>query len=189
MIDVRHYLVEETLRNGTAVVIRAIRPNDKEKLANAFKELDPESVYTRFFRHVKELTDRDLRLATEIDFDREVALVVTTGLRDEETVIGSGRYAVCEETESGRGAEVAFLVEEDYQGLGIASRLLRHLVQIGRQMNVSRFTASVLSANQAMLRVFAGSGLPMKQQRDGTVIEVTLSLAETGSQSVAEATP
>jgi GNAT superfamily N-acetyltransferase len=72
-------------------------------------------------------------------------------------------------------------VEEDYQGLGIASRLLRHLVQIGRQQNVSRFLASVLLGNQAMLRVFAGSGLPMEQQREGTVVQVTLSLDETGS--------
>jgi len=76
---------------------------------------------------------------------------------------------------------VAFMVEEDYQGLGIASRLLRHLVQIGRQQNVSRFLADVLSGNQAMLRVFAGSGLPMKQQREGSEVQVTLFLDETSS--------
>jgi GNAT superfamily N-acetyltransferase len=73
------------------------------------------------------------------------------------------------------------LVREDYQGLGIASRLLRHLVQIGRQQNVSRFTADVLSGNRAMLRVIAGSGLPIKQQPDGTLVQVTLSLDETDS--------
>ena len=181
MIDPRHYLVVDTLRNGTVVTIRAIRPEDKTRLASAFKNLDRESVYTRFFHYVRELTDQDLRRATEVDFDREVALVVTTNLGDEETIIGAGRYVVGEAADSGRSAEVAFMVEEDYQGLGIASRLLRHLVQIGRQQNVSRFAADVLSGNQAMLRVFAGSGLPMKQQRDGTVVQVTLSLDETSS--------
>ncbi|NTV72546.1 MAG: hypothetical protein HGA71_20715 [Azonexaceae bacterium] len=60
----------------------------------------------------------------------------------------------------------------------MASRLLQHLVQIGRQQKVSRFLAEVLAGNQAMLRVFAGSGLPMKQQRDGTVVHVTLFLDE-----------
>ena len=181
MIDPRHYLVVDTLRNGMAVTIRAIRPEDKTRLASAFKNLDRESVYTRFFHYVRELTDQDLRRATEVDFDREVALVVTTHCGDEETVIGAGRYVVCEEADSGRSAEVAFMVEEDYQGLGIASRLLRHLVQIGRQQNVSRFVADVLSGNQAMLRVFAGSSLPMKQQREGSVVQVTLSLDETDS--------
>jgi RimJ/RimL family protein N-acetyltransferase len=171
MIDPRHYLVVDTLRNGTAVTIRAIRPEDKTRLASAFKNLDRESVYTRFFRYVKELTDQDLRRATQIDFDRG----------DEETVIGAGRYVIFEEADAGRSAEVAFMVEEDYQGLGIANRLLKHLVQIGREQNVSRFEATVLSRNQAMLKVFAGSGLPMKQQREGSEVQLTLCLDETGS--------
>ena len=181
MNDPRHYFVTDILRNGTTVTIRAIRPEDKTKLVSAFKNLDRESVYTRFFQYVRELTDQDLRRATEIDFDREVALVVTTNLEDEETIIATGRYVIFEEADARRSAEVAFIVEEDYQGLGIASRIFRHLIQIGRQKNVARFTADVLSGNQAMLRVFANSGLPIKQQRDGTVIHVTLSLDETGS--------
>ena len=143
MIDPRHYLVVNTLGNGTVVTIRAIRPEDKNRLVSAFKSLDRETVYARFFHYVNELTAQDLRRATEVDFDRDVILVVTTNLGDEEIVIGTGRYVVYEEADSGRSAEVAFIVREDYQGLGIASRLLRHLVQIGRQKNVSRFTAYV----------------------------------------------
>ena len=181
MIDPRHYLVVDTLKNGRAITIRAIRPEDKTKLASAFKNLDRESVYTRFFRYVRELTDQDLKRATEIDFDREVALVVTTHSGDEETIIGAGRYVVGEAADAGRSAELAFMVEEDYQGLGIASRLLKHLVQIGRQQNVSRFEAIVLSGNQAMLRVFAGSGLPLQQQREGSEVQVTLFLDKAGS--------
>jgi len=76
-----------------------------------------------------------------IDFDREVALVVTTRRGDEETIIGVGRYVRGEAADTGRSAELAFIVEEDYQGLDIASRLLTHLVQTGRQKNISRFVA------------------------------------------------
>lgn len=181
MNDFRHYFVTDTLRNGTAVTIRAIRPEDKTRLVSAFKNLERETIYTRFFQYVRELADQDLKRMTEIDFDREVALVVTVNLGDEETIIGTGRYVVFAEADAGCGAEVAFIVEEDYQGLGIASRIFRHLIQIGRQKSVSRFTADVLSGNQAMLKVFANSGLPMKQQRDGTVVHITLSLDKTGS--------
>ena len=176
MNDPYHYFVNDTLRNGMAVTIRAIRPEDKIRLVSAFRSLERETIYTRFFQYVKELTDQDLKRATEIDFDQEVALVVTVNPGDEETIIGTGRYIVFEETDVGRNAEVAFIVEEDYQGLGIASRIFRCLVQIGRQNKVSQFTADVLSGNQAMLRVFANSGLPMKQQRDGAVVHVTLQL-------------
>ena len=176
MNDPRHYFVIDTLRNGTPVTIRAIRHEDKARLVSAFKNLDRESIYTRFFQYVTELTDQALQRATEIDFDREVALVVTVNPGDEEIIIGSGRYIVSAETDAGRSAEVAFIVEEDYQGLGVAGRIFRHLVQIGRQNKVSRLTADVLSGNQAMLRVFVGSGLPMKQQREGTVTQVTLQL-------------
>ncbi len=176
MNDPRHYFVTDTLKNGTTVTIRAIRPEDKTRLVSAFENLDRESVYTRFFQYVKELTDQDLKRATEIDFDREVALVVTANLGGEETIIGTGRYVVFEEADARRSAEVAFIVEEDYQGLGVASRIFRHLVQIGGQNNVARFTADVLAGNQAMLGVFANSGLPMKQQREGTVVHITLQL-------------
>ena len=182
MIDARNHLVGDTLRNGMAVTIRAIRPEDKNKLLRAFKNLDRESVYTRFFHHVSELTDEDLRRATEIDFDREVALVVTTMLGNEEIIIGAGRYLAYEAADSKRSAEVAFTVEEDYQGLGIAGRVLKHLVQIARQKDVSRFEATVLAANQSMLRVFAASGLAMEQRRDGTVVEVTLFLDQTAAR-------
>lgn len=74
MNDPRHYFVNDTLRNGTPVTIRAIRPEDKTRLVSAFKKLDRESVYTRFFQYVTELTDQALKRATEMDFDRERSL-------------------------------------------------------------------------------------------------------------------
>ncbi len=66
MIDAGHYRISDTLRNGVAVTIRSIRPDDKEKIVEAFRSLEKESVYTRFFRYKKELTDEDLKVATEV---------------------------------------------------------------------------------------------------------------------------
>ena len=79
MIDAANYDKIEALKNGMRVRIRSIRPDDKHRLAEAFKNLDPESIYTRFFHHKKMLTDEELKSATEIDFENAVALVVTTG--------------------------------------------------------------------------------------------------------------
>ena len=77
MIDARSYCVRETLRNGMEVCIRALRPDDGERMAEAFRNLDPESIYTRFFSFKDGLSEADYRLIREMDFDNRVALIVT----------------------------------------------------------------------------------------------------------------
>ncbi|TMH62765.1 MAG: GNAT family N-acetyltransferase [Betaproteobacteria bacterium] len=73
---------------------------------------------------------------------------------------------------------MAFTVEEDYQGKGLAGRLIGHLIGIARQLGIARFEADVLSGNTAMLAVFARSALPMHQRREGGVVHITLALAD-----------
>ena len=177
-IDLREFRVAATLRNGLGVSIRSIRPDDRERLLRAFRGLERETVYRRLFRYVSEPTPEQLRRATEPDPDREAALVVTVASGEEERIIAGGRYVAAAPGSAERVAEIAFTVEEDYQGLGIAGLLLRHLAEIARRRGISAFEADVLSGNASMLRVFARGGLPMQQRRDGGVIHVRLSLAE-----------
>jgi GNAT superfamily N-acetyltransferase len=177
MMDAAKYEAVETLKNGTAVKIRSIRPDDKKRLSQAFRNLESESVYKRFFAPKKNLSDEELKNATEVDFENEVALVVTVGGGEtEETIIAGGRYVALDAPGAGRRAEVAFMVEEDYQGQGIAGMLLRHLAGIGRQKGVSQFEAEVLPGNKAMLGVFSRSGLPMKHSLSDGTAHVSLSL-------------
>src|SRR4029453_17267601 len=79
------------LRDGTAVCVRAIRADDKERLQAAFARLSPRSVYHRFFHPVNELTSEDLRRLTEIDFHDHVAVVLTVTVGSEERLIAVGR--------------------------------------------------------------------------------------------------
>jgi RimJ/RimL family protein N-acetyltransferase len=176
VIEPRHYDVKDTLRNGNAVTIRAARPDDRERLVAAFEGLDPETVYSRFFSYKETLSDADLERATQADFDRRVVLLVTTGTGADEIVIGLGSYAAYDAPEGVRSAEVAFTVEEDYQGQGVASHLLRHLIQIARSKGFARFTADVLAANRAMIAVFARSGLPLREQREDGVVTIEMTL-------------
>jgi RimJ/RimL family protein N-acetyltransferase len=177
MIDASRFEVSERLKNGIIVLIRAIRPDDKAGVAAAFGKLDPESVYTRYFRAKDSLSDQELKAATEVDFENVVAMVVTIEAGGKETIIGGGRY-VAFNLSGMRSAEIAFVVEEDYQGLGIAGRILRHLARIAREKGVSQLEADVLPQNRAMLAVFSRSGLPMKQTLTEGVIHVTLSLSD-----------
>ena len=176
MSDARRYLYEESLRDGLRVTIRAARPDDRERIAKAFEELDRESVYTRYFSYKNEMSADELASLDKLDFVRDVMLVVTTRRDEDEIVIGSARYVAHDAADGTPAAEVAFVVEEDYQGLGIAGRLLAHLIGIARECGIARFEADVLAGNKAMLAVFARSGLPMRQRREGGVVHIELAL-------------
>lgn len=169
----------ETLRNGLGVTIRSLRADDRERIAKAIEGLDRESIYTRLFSYRRGLTEAGLNRVMAVDQEDEVALVVTIGNGADETVIGSGRYIATPGQQAPRTAEVAFVVEEDYHGHGIAGRLLAHLADIARARGIAAFEADVLAENPAMLKVFARSGLPMQQRREGGVVHLTLALNET----------
>jgi len=173
VIDARNYIAADTLKDGTPLTIRAIGKDDRNGVLAAFKNLDRESVYTRFFTYKRGLTETELRQLTEVDPDRVVALVVTTPIGDGEKLIGGGRYYSDVARQS---AELAFLTDDAYHGRGIASLVLEHLAVIGRERGIILFEADVLAENRAMLAVFRRSGLPMKKRTEGNVIHVKLSL-------------
>jgi len=176
MSDPRDFAVTETLRNGIAVTIRALRADDRERMATAVRNLDRESIYTRFFSYRTELTEAGLDRIMRFDPDSEVVLVVTAGTGPDEAIVGAGRYVVAGTQDACRTAEVAFMVEEDFHGLGIAGRVLRHLAEIARERGIASFAAEVLPENKAMQAVFARSGLPMRTRREDGVVHVTLAL-------------
>lgn len=173
MIAPGDILSQTPLNNGLMVTIRAIRPDDKARLKAAFEKLDSNSVYTRFFGYKKELTDAELQTATSVDFNSTVALVATIGSGEREIIIAGARYVT---DTGGKTAEIAFMVEEDYQGLGLASRLLKELSDIARDSGVMRFEAEVLSRNASMLKVFQKSSLPVRTNSSGGVVHVTIDL-------------
>jgi RimJ/RimL family protein N-acetyltransferase len=171
-----------TLRDGRAALIRVMRPDDRVRLQTAFAKLDPQSVYTRFFSLRKELPERALERIAQIDFVQLAGLVVTIGAGADETVIGGASYVGRTTDDGARVAEVAFTIEEDFQGQGLASRLLAALVTLARRHGIVRFEAEVLSANSPMLAVFQHSGLPQRKRSEGGVAHLDLDLAPPSRQ-------
>jgi GNAT superfamily N-acetyltransferase len=178
MADPRDFVVTDTLRNGLPVTIRHLRADDRERMRAAVGKLAPETIYTRLFSHRATLTEAGLDRIMRTDPAGEVMLVVTTGGDGEENIIAGGRFVASSTGRSARTAEVAFVVEEDYRGLGIAGRILRYLAAIARGMGIAAFEADVLTENKSMLAVFARCGLPMAKRFEGGTLHVTLSLAD-----------
>jgi GNAT superfamily N-acetyltransferase len=168
----RAFRADATLRDGRPITIRAIRPDDKAALEDAFNHLRQESVYFRFFSAKRHLSARELAYFTELDFDEHVGLVAVDG----ERLAGIGRYIVLDDAP--HAAALAFTVADDYHGLGIATLLLHHLADIARAAGLRELRATVLAENAKMLEVLEHAHLPLRRRSDGGIVEMTLSLGE-----------
>ena len=180
-MDPALYAVDAELKDGEPVHIRAIRPDDKEGLSESFHEMTGQSVYHRFFEAKTELTEKELTYLTELDFVRHVALVATLPDRRDGKIIGVGRYIIIGEQREERHAEVAFAVLEQYQGRGVAARLLQHLTVIARESGIQMFEADLLTDNQRMLKTFLHSGFKVRTSSSGGIVHACISLTETDS--------
>lgn len=175
-MDPRNYYVEETMRDGRPLVVRAICADDKQAMLDAYHDLESRTIYLRFFSAHGEPTAAELREWTEVDFASVVRLVVCLSGPGGERIIGGASYALLTPGKPAAGAEVSFTIEEDFQGQGLASMLLRHLVGIARAAGVTHLVAETLLENRAMVSVFFKSGLPIKRHLDGGVVHVRLDL-------------
>ncbi len=145
-----HWDADVILRDGRTAHIRPIQSDDAELLVEFYSRVSDESKYYRFFSPMPNLSERDVRRFTHVDHRDRVALVMLLQGR----MIAVGRYDAITPHE----AEVAFLVEDQHQGRGIAQLLLEHLAQAGRENGVERFTAEVLPDNQRMIQTFRDAG-------------------------------
>ena len=172
--EAMNYSVTEILRDGTALLIRAIRPDDKERLLQHFQGLSQQSVYYRFFGFKRSLNDSDLSRLTEIDFVNHVGLVASDSGHPER-FLGVGRFI---RTEVRSPAEVAFAVLDEYQGHGIGTLLLRHLARIAQRSGIRQFVANVLGSNHQMLEVFTNSGFSIHNSHEGGVVHIVLDISK-----------
>jgi RimJ/RimL family protein N-acetyltransferase len=172
-MDARQYCAEDTLRDGTRIEIRALRPADREALVGAVGRMSDESMRRRFFAPKRQFSEREIDFFTNVDFVDHVAVVAVCNVDGRSTIVGGGRYIV---TRPGV-AEVAFTVDDAHQGLGIGGHLMRHLAAIARESGLRELVAEVLPGNAAMLAVFKKCGLEMESSQAEGVVHVTLQLA------------
>ncbi|HEV2170556.1 MAG TPA: GNAT family N-acetyltransferase [Candidatus Binatus sp.] len=171
-ISARNYAADATMLDGSAILVRAIRPDDKERLHEHFHGLSEKSVYFRFMGIRRDLSPGDLKHLTELDFKTHVGLVATLVENERERFIGVGRY-ICGKDPT--RAEVAFAILDGFQGRGIGTILLQHLSRIADSNGVAEFEADVLGDNRQMLEVFAHSGFERQRSLDSGVVHLRAS--------------
>ncbi len=163
------YRAEGVLRDGTSIVIREVRAEDRDAVHALFARMSPESIRHRFFVAKRELLASDLTWLDRLDDDRvQVALAAVVRDDGRERVLGIGRYTLV----ARHTAEIAFDVGDADQGRGIGTLLLEHLAQIAADHDITKFRAEVEADNAAMLDVFARSGFEVRESLDLGVYHV-----------------
>ena len=144
--------VRLVLPDGTQLRIRPIRAADKLLLTEGLQRLSPESVHRRFLSPKPRFTSKELRYLTEVDMVDHVAYVV---VREDQPdlVVGVGRWV--RDGERPDEAEVAIVIGDDLQGMGLGTAVGRCLAVAAAERGVRRFTATMLPDNTAAHRLFA----------------------------------
>jgi len=147
-----------TFKEGLSVSFRALKPSDEEEMRKLFYRFSDNAVYYRYFSHLKSMPHKQIQEYVNIDYQKTLSLVGTLSEPGGERIIAEGRYVRLSDRPY---AEVAFVVDENYQGKGIASFLLKMLVAAATEQGIEGFTADVLYDNKAMLKVFEKTSFPI----------------------------
>ena len=142
----RDWREEIALRDGTRVLLRLVRADDKRLLLRAFEQLSPRSRFLRFFADKTTLSPRELQYLTEMDQEAHVAIGAATP--DEQQGLGVARFVRL--AEDPQVAEPALVVVGSMRQKGLGTALLSHLQRAAKERGVERFRCEVLVANQPM---------------------------------------
>jgi RimJ/RimL family protein N-acetyltransferase len=162
-----------TLRDGSVVHVRAIRADDTIRLQAFHAHLSMDSIIWRFFRSVPSLSDEQARQFTHVDYLDRMALLAIRSEDDTEEILAVVRY---DRRPGEQEAEVAFVVQDAWQGQGIATALLHQLAMYARAHGVERFVALTMGTNARMLDVLHHCGFPCRTRYEGGDILATLDI-------------
>jgi GNAT superfamily N-acetyltransferase len=157
------------LRDGASVRLRRMEEGDAPRLVRFHDTLSSETVYLRFFSVHPHLSDPEVHRFTHVDHRDREAIVALHG----DDIVAVARYDRMPDRDE---AEVAFVVTDAWQGLGLGSALLGRLADMARAEGVTRLRAETLPHNRRMLAVFHHSGLPVHTRVEDGVVHAELDL-------------
>ncbi len=163
---------EIEVRPDHAVRLRPIRPDDATKLDAFHQHLSSDSIYRRYFSIHPELSDKELCHLTQVDYVDRLALVIEDG----DELVAVARFDRYPGT---TGAEVAFVVRDDYQHMGLGHRLLESLAEAAWARGITTFSADTLVSNRDMMSVFQHSGFHVTSSVSAGEISVRFSIEPT----------
>jgi acetyltransferase len=160
------------MRDGRPVLFRPIKPEDEPLWLEMFQNFSEESIRYRFFEIIKD-TPHEVRIRyTNIDYDREIAIVPVLHEKGKDRILGVVR--LIEEPEGKRG-EIAFIVADPWQGLGLGSKMIDYMIEISIDRGLEEIFGMMLADNYRAHRLMEKMGFTLKRTKDG-LVRATLDL-------------
>ncbi|MEM3051859.1 MAG: GNAT family N-acetyltransferase, partial [Candidatus Bathyarchaeia archaeon] len=155
-----------TLRNGQEVLLRPIKPEDEPLWLEMFQSFSEESIRYRFFQVIKD-TPHEVRVRyCNIDYDREIAIVAELTEEGRRKILGVARLSI---EPDGKSGELAFIVSDKWQGLGLGTKMVDYVLEIAKEMGVETVYAIMLPDNKRALSLTKKMGFNLEYLNDGTV--------------------
>lgn len=169
------YESEITLRDGTILRLRPIRPNDVEAWLRFVSRLGLKTKYLRFHNVSKEMTQEDARRFCTVDYRDTFAIVAETLNRKHPEIVAIGRYS---RLPRNHNAEYALVVEDTYQRKGIGTKMMENLVKVARDNGITAFEGYILADNDEMMKVLKDYGFKVTSKLEGDAYHVTFPIME-----------
>jgi acyl-CoA hydrolase len=170
--ELEHY---DTLKDGTEIFFRPVKPTDEPLLSEMLYSLSEKSVQTRYLTRTVSFPHSDIQRLTNIDYKTDLAMVgCVPGVSGEE-IVAIAQYFLDPKTQA---AEVAFVVQDEWQQKGMGTFLLDFITQIAKLRGVRRFYATVLPSNKPMLAIFHNSGYKVNTEFDGDAYHISYDLMD-----------
>ncbi len=158
-----HLVSQYQTKDGQTVTIRPIRPEDADMEQEFVRNLSPETKYFRFMSTLKELSPAQLVRLTQIDYDREMAFVAIVERDGKEVEVGVARYAM---NPDGESCEFAIVVADDWQGKGLARRLMGVLIDTASSRGIKYMNGDFLAENRRMIQFVTSLGFALSPHPD-----------------------
>lgn len=168
-----------TFKNNVTVRFRPIKPSDEEQMRRLFYRFSDKAVYFRYSSPIKAMPHAKMQTYVNVDWSKDMSIVGLVGGPGQERIIAEGRYLA---DAQGEWAEVAFVVDENYQSLGICTYLFQMLVRLAGERGLKGFYADVLASNTGMIKVFKRSGLKVNASQDQKCYSITMELNDAQAQ-------
>jgi acyl-CoA hydrolase/GNAT superfamily N-acetyltransferase len=168
-----HLETVKTFKDGLELRIRPIRASDEDMMRRLFYKFSDQSKYYRYFSSVRVMPHENMQKYLSVDYENIMSVVAVHQHGNVERIVAEARYAAYP---TGDNYEMAFLVDEEFQGKGIATYLAEFLIMIARERGVKKLSALVLAQNAMMLAVFDKLSVKPVKHFDGDTIELEFHL-------------
>ena len=165
-----------TFKHSVTIRFRPIKPSDEDEMRKLFYRFSDQAVYYRYFSPIKTMPHMKMQEYVNVDYKRTMSIVGIVEESGAERLVAEGRYVRLKDRPG--YADVAFITDEKYQGLGIGSYLFRTLFKIARKRGIEGFTADVITDNKPMIKVFEKSGFPIRSVVSFGTYEFTIPFPE-----------